>query len=248
MIFIERTRGRWIPLAIAIGFCGGGIRPAAGLDVEPEVLVFHLKPGKRARGELRLFNDDVVHAPVQISVRSESSSGEQPWLSIAKPTFTLAPGERRRVRVKVNAPRGEGERRAELVATVPGKANSELRVRRVVRLSLAGTERYGLTLEDSRVDVKDGRVSVWVDCRNTGNMTLGLKMAVDWAGGPPRTMRQGGDAVFLPPGGATRLMVEGPTPDGPWDGRGVVTVYYRNARGEPETVKMDIARADKGAP
>lgn len=219
------------------------------LDVFPEGWVLKEKPGARKRVLLTLFNDEARPVDIRLSLRGLATDGKNPWVTISPGPFHLKAGERRDVPVRVAAPRGEGERTAEVVASVSVSADSEIRVIRRVRLVLAGTERYHVSVEDARVKAGKGQVLASAVCRNGGNVTVRVKFGAEILpeDGPPVSALSG---VFadLAPGEATAAEVAVPWPGETWKGLARLTAYYRDGQGQTVRVVKENSNLESLEP
>ncbi|MBL0059213.1 MAG: hypothetical protein IPP35_08930 [Elusimicrobia bacterium] len=197
----------------------------------PEMLFFRAPPGKKAKVDLTLYNDDRV--PVQAHISLRGDEGKTPWLRVPAQAISLSPGERRRVTLRARAPRGEGERTVEVVVSMPGPMDSEVRIVRRATLIMTGTERYAVEVGSVAVRVQNDGAEVTADCRNTGNMRVRWMAGVDltMAEGEPATVFQEGVTGPLDPGETGQAHVTVPLRGRAWTGHGTVRIFFREGPG-----------------
>ena len=216
------------------------------LEVSPEAVVLKGPPGARLKAQLAVVNDSTSSVRVRLEFREIIPPGEKKWLRISPSRVKIEPGKSRVVDLRVSVPKkGTGERWAEVWVGVQGPvAWSELRTVRRVTLIIEGTEVYRLGV-DSAVGIPgaDG-VTVNIEYRNAGNVSLRPKFGVELVmeGGEKASVFQEGVEAALLPGGRGAVQVKVPMRGIPWAGEGLATGYFRDGNGETRRSERRVER------
>lgn len=237
---MRRNRAVWLGVCAGVLFQSLG---AMALDVSPELILLRGVPNAHLTAPLTLKNESPESVDVVLAIEEAGSPDPLDWVRVSPKKVKIAAGQSRVVQLKVRVPRrAEGERSAQV--WVRARATlSPLEVRTVRRLilSIVGTERFELTINDVSVESQGAVFQVKAEIQNTGNVTL-LPMF-----GADLTMSDGGHskayqkkASSLAPGERASARISVPSSGGRWEGTGTVTAQFRDADGKTHRLNKTV--------
>jgi hypothetical protein len=214
----------------------------AALEVIPEAIVFRGLPGQRLKRAVTLKNEAGERVDVETGAFMEGGkSGGS--LKVSRKKFRLGPGESRVVWVSCRVPDQKGEAAGGFVVSKRAKGKEWIETRSVhqIYVGVAGTEVTRGEFKNTEARKETGRVRIETVFRNTGNVHIQPKLAAGLErkdGDKIRKIFEGPVVTILPNEEAKFGTVMDLNGYEEIRSSGVVTGFFKNARGEVENVSQ----------
>ncbi len=151
------------------------------LSVTPSLQNFELKAGDSTEGEVLVANTEEEEISVRPTTKTwfllpdNQKIKIDDWLQIPSAEFSLKPGESKKLRIKVHAPKkavGELVGMLSFHTKSPTRTTVEFVLSAAVYLAVSGTEKISGNIDAMMVTPSTDAVNAGVLLRNTGNVHL----------------------------------------------------------------------------